>query len=92
MILILNCLVPLLIEHDNYIDLVDFKLKNIDIAKGKLIHLNREYPDNIEIALKLAEVYYTLNDKEKEKLVIKNLVKSNPDALNDRRVRKYSKN
>ncbi len=70
---------------------LDYRLGRIDIAREKLIHLNKVYPDNIEVALKLVEVYYKQKDKEKEKLVINNLIKNNPRAVNDRRVRKYRK-
>lgn len=68
---------------------LDFRLDRIDLAKAKLIQLNKVYPDHIEIALKLAEVYYKLQDRDKEKTVINNLLKNNPKAINDRRVRKY---
>ncbi len=68
---------------------LDYRLGNIDIAKEKLIHLNKVYPDNIEIALKLAEIYYKSQDKENEKVIIEKLIKNNPRAINDRRVRKY---
>lgn len=70
---------------------IDLRLGRDSIAKEKLILLNRNYPDNIEIALKLAEVYRLDKDKTNEKLVIDKLVKSNPKAIKDRRVAKYKK-
>lgn len=68
---------------------IDLKLNRRELAKGKLIALNKMYPDNIEIALKLAEVYYFDKERLKAKEVIENLTKVNPSSLRDRRVTKY---
>ena len=71
---------------------IDFKLDRLSIAKDKLTALNRTYPDNIEIALKLSEIYWKLKDKDNEEKVIEKLLKANPNAIRDRRVLKYKAN
>lgn len=67
----------------------DLKLKRTELGKSKLILLNETYPDNIEVALKLAQVYYFGRERAKAKEVIDNLLKVNPEAILDRRVAKY---
>ena len=69
----------------------DLKLDRIELGRGKLEVLNNKYPEHIEIALKLAQVYYFENEKLKAKEVIEKLLKVNPDAIRDRRVQKYRK-
>lgn len=68
---------------------IDLKLKRKGTGKAKLILLNNKYPDNVEIAVKLAEVYYFDNEKEESKAVIDNLIKTNQEAIRDKRVMKY---
>lgn len=68
---------------------IDVRLGKLTLAKKKLNILIKEYPDNIEIALKLAEVYHIKKEKQLEKDVINNLIKNNPKAVRDRRVLKY---
>ena len=70
---------------------IDLRLGRDSIARDKLILLNRNYPENIEIALKLAEVHRLNNDKANEKMVIEKLIRSNSNALKDRRVAKYKR-
>lgn len=67
----------------------DLKLKRKQAGKNKLILLHDRYPDNIEIAVKLAEVYYFDNEKDKSKQVIDKLLKVNPSAKKEKRVLKY---
>ncbi len=69
---------------------IDLRLGRKIVAQEKLELLNKNYPDHIEIALKLAEIYNMNRDKEKAKIVVNKLVKANPKALKDRRVQKYS--
>ncbi len=68
---------------------IDVRLGKLNLAERKLKLLIEEYPDNIEIALKLAEVYHIKKEKQLEKDVIDNLLKRNPKAIRDRRVLKY---
>ena len=70
---------------------IDLKLGRETIAKEKLELLNKSYPEHIEIALKLAEVYNKEKENAKAKNVIYKLTKINPKAVNDRRVMKYQK-
>ena len=70
---------------------IDLRLGRDSIARDKLILLNRNYPENIEIALKLAEVHRLNNDKANEKMVIEKLIRSNSNALKDRRAAKYKR-
>ena len=67
------------------------RLGRESIAREKLELLNRTYPDHIEIALKLAEVYNKNREQGKAKEVIEKLVRENPRSMNDRRVMKYKK-
>ena len=69
---------------------IDLRLDRKKVAQEKLELLNKNYPEHIEIALKLAEIYNMNRDKEKAKTVVNKLVKVNPKALKDRRVQKYS--
>lgn len=68
---------------------IDVRLGRLSIAQEKLNILARTYPDNIEIALKLAEVYHIQKERKLEKETIENLIKRNPKAIRDRRVLKY---
>ena len=69
---------------------LDVRFGRLELAKKKLKILIDQYPDNIEVALKLAEVYHIEKDKKMEKEVIDNLIKRNPKAARDRRVLKYN--
>lgn len=71
---------------------IDVRLDKLNLAKQKLNALIERYPDNIEIALKLAEVYHLEKNNKAEKEVIANLTKRNPKAIRDRRVLKYKAN
>lgn len=68
---------------------IDIKLDRTLLAKDKLKVLSKRYPENIDIAVKLAELYYKEKDKKAAKEIIDNLVKFNPKAAHDRRVLKY---
>lgn len=68
---------------------LDFRLGRENLAKEKLEVLNRNYPEHIEIALKLATIYNMQKDYTRAKDVIEKLIKDNPKALKDRRVQKY---
>ena len=69
---------------------LDVRFGKLELAKKKLKILIQQYPDNIEVALKLAEVYHIEKDKKMEKEVINSLIKRNPKAARDRRVLKYN--
>ena len=69
---------------------IDVKQNRLKEAKEKLIELNHEYPKDIEIALKLTEVYFKLKDNIDGKRTIENLVMNNPKAKRDIRVLKYN--
>jgi predicted Zn-dependent protease len=68
---------------------INIKMNNIALGKKKLELLLQKYPDNIEVALKLAELYHMKKDEHNEQLIIDNLLKVNPQAMRDRRVFKY---
>lgn len=68
---------------------IDVRLGKLELAKKKLKVLIEQYPENVEVALKLAEVYHIKKEKQLEKDVIDNLLKRNPKAIRDRRVLKY---
>lgn len=68
---------------------IDLKKGKIELGKGKLEALHKMYPENIEIALKLTNIYYNEKNKEKAKEVIEKLVEVNPKSKLDRRVMKY---
>ncbi len=68
---------------------LDVRFGNLDIAKEKLYLLLKEYPDNIDVALKLAEVYHIEKNRNMENKVIDDFVKANPDSISDRRILKY---
>ena len=70
---------------------IDYRLNRTELAKSKLILLNKTYPTDIEIALKLANVYYRLDKPNEEKEVIDNIIRNNPEAIKDRRISKYRK-
>lgn len=68
---------------------LDVRYGRLDTAKEKLNAILKQYPDNIEAALKLAEVYHIEKNKKMEKEVIDNFLKKNPKAIRDRRIQKY---
>ena len=68
---------------------MDVRFGRLAIAKDKLKLLIQKYPQNIEIALKLAEVYHMEKNDKLQKETIENLIKRNPKATLDRRVVKY---
>ncbi len=68
---------------------IDVRKGRIDLAEKKLNILIEKYPENIDIALKLAEVYGIKKNKDLERKVIADLIKRNPNAARDRRVLKY---
>ena len=69
--------------------ILNIKTGKIDLAEKQLSALVKENPNDIEIALKMAEVYHIQKKKSKEKKVLKKLIKNNPNALKDVRVLKY---
>lgn len=68
---------------------IDLKQNRKKLGKTKLIKLNEEHPEHIEIAVKLAEIYFFDKELEKSKDVIDRLTKINPKARKDKRVLKY---
>ncbi|MBQ8886325.1 MAG: matrixin family metalloprotease [Candidatus Gastranaerophilales bacterium] len=68
---------------------LDVKLNRVNIAKDKLVLMSKQYPENIEIALKLAEIYYKEKDTKEVKNIINRLIRYNERAAYDRRVMKY---
>ena len=68
---------------------LDVRQGRIDIAKTKLETILKKYPDNVDVALKLAEVYHIKKDTQNEQKVIEDFVRRNPQAAKDRRIRKY---
>lgn len=70
---------------------IDVRENRLAEAKRKLIDLKREYPKDIDISVKLAEVYSIEKNNKDRKSVIESLIKANPDAARDRRVIKYAK-
>lgn len=70
---------------------IDLKLNRKDMGKEKLILLNKKHPDHIQIALKLAQIYYFDREKSKAKEIINTLIKTNSSANRDRQVQKYNR-
>ena len=68
---------------------IDVKLNRLLLAKEKLTIMSKQYPENIDIAIKLAEIYHREKDRKAANEVISNLIKNNPKAQRDRRVLKY---
>ena len=68
---------------------VNYKLGKYIEAEKELSELFIQRPSNIEVAIKLADLYRRTNDIDKSKEVISQLIKYNPDAKYDRRVLKY---
>ncbi len=64
------------------------KLK-LETAEKKLLILQKRYPDNIEVALKLVEIYFKKEDQKAQDETIKKLIENNPKAVYDRRVARY---
>lgn len=73
-------------------NILNIKTGKLELAERQLSVLAFENPDNIDIALKLAEVYNITKKKSKEKKVLKTLIKNNPNALKDVKVLKYRTN
>lgn len=70
---------------------IEIKKGKLESAKEKLIILRRENPANITNGVKLAEIYYKEKKYKDSRVVIKDLIKNNPDAKRDARVKKYKK-
>ena len=68
---------------------IDVKLNRLLLAKEKLIIMSKQYPENIDIAIKLAEIYHREQDRKAANEVIAKLIKNNSKAQRDRRVLKY---
>lgn len=68
---------------------LDYRLQRESLAIEKLLELRKLNQDNIDIALKLAEIYHFQKNTKAEKEAIAYLLKRNPKAKNDRRVKKY---
>ena len=68
---------------------LDVRYGRLDTAKEKLNVILRQYPDNVDVALKLAEVYHIEKNKKMENQVIDDFLKKNPKAIKDRRIQKY---
>ena len=68
---------------------LDVRQGRLDIAQTKLETILQKYPDNIDVALKLAEVFHIKHDNKAEKQTIEDFLKRNPDAIKDRRIKKY---
>lgn len=68
---------------------LDYRLNRADLAIEKLLELRKLHRDNIEIALKLAEIYHSQKNIKAEKEAISYLLQHNDKAKNDRRVKKY---
>ena len=68
---------------------LDVKLDRVNMAKDKLVLMSKQYPENVEIAVKLAEIYYKEKDIKEVKKIVNRLIKYNEKAAYDRRVMKY---
>lgn len=68
---------------------IDYKLGKYYEAERELTELFAQRPSDIEVAVKLADLYRKTNKMDKAKEVLLQLVKYNPDAKYDRRVLKY---
>lgn len=71
--------------------LIMLKTEDKTTAMTKLADINKRYPDNIEIALKLYYLYKKDKDNQNANQVINNLIKSNSTAQLDKRVQKLMK-
>ena len=78
---------------DAFLDVKDYNATKdnhkLTMAEKKLLAMQKSYPDNIEVALKLVDVYFKKGDKKAEQETIYKLLKNNPKAINDRRVARY---
>ena len=78
---------------DAFLDVKDYNATKdnhkLTMAEKKLLAMQKSYPDNIEVALKLVDVYFKKGDKKAEQATIDKLLKNNPKAINDRRVARY---
>lgn len=70
---------------------IDYKSGKEDIAKSKLIALNNKYPENMEVAIKLCDIYQKEKNTKEIKNVINKLIENNSNASKNRRVLKYRK-
>ena len=70
---------------------IDVKKGDFDSAKRKLIYLIEKYPDNISVAVKLAEIYHKEKKYKESRQIIKYLITMNPEAIDDKTVLKYKK-
>ena len=68
---------------------LDVRHNKLELAKMKLDALFRKYPDNIDIALKIAEVYHIQKDTKAEHEFIENFIQKYPKVKRDRRIQKY---
>ncbi len=78
---------------DAFLDVKEYNISGdkikLDTAERKLIALEKVYPENVEVALKLVEVYFKKEDHKAEQATIDRLIRNNPAAINDRRVARY---
>lgn len=68
---------------------IKYKLNNYSDAEKELYELFNQKPSDIEVAIKLADLYRKTKRMNEAKEVLIKLVKYNPDARYDRRVLKY---
>ena len=68
---------------------LDVRYGRLEKAKEKLGIILKQYPDNVEAVLKLAEIYHIEKNKKMEMQVIDDFLKKNPKAIKDRRIQKY---
>ena len=67
------------------------KAKKYSSAEAKLKELLKENADDVEINIKLAEVYVKQNKKKESRMLMEKLIKLNRSAALDERVIKYQK-
>ena len=68
---------------------IGLKSEDKEQALKKLENINKKYPDNIEVALKLAYIYRKNKEFDKVSTIINNLLNSNTNARFDKRIAKY---
>lgn len=68
---------------------LDVRYNKLELAKMKLAALQKKYPDNIDIALKIAEIFHLQKNIKAERESIDAFIRAYPKVKSDRRIRKY---
>ena len=70
---------------------INIKENKLEEARKKLLILHSKNPGDIEISIKLAEIYYKEKNKKECKKIVQETIKENSSAKRDRRLMKFMK-